>query len=215
MMPPEALDRLRAEASRADYASMARLARALYEDGLGPREVLRECYGTAFPEELFVVVDAGPWELDLLASFTNQPWQLALPLDRGGPDATPDTLAGTEQRILARDPDLMPLMVIPGTAAGQEDLIVCYRLSELRVGRPTAFCLRRATGSGEAVRCGESMLAVLYDEHAESLRLLKEEFRQPSNRGAGSVDGSQVEEAGESLELVRELQRLAASRQGD
>nr|WSZ94583.1 hypothetical protein OH820_02025 [Streptomyces sp. NBC_00857] len=214
-MTPEGLDRLRAEASRADYASMARLARALYENGLGPREVLRECYDTDFPEELFVVVDAGPWELDLLASFTNQPWQLALPLDRGGPDAAPDTLASTELLLLARDPDLMPLMVIPGAEAGQEDLIVCYRLSELRAHRPTAFCLRGVTGSGEAVRCGESMLTVLYDEHADALRLLEEEFRQPSNRGAGSVDGSQLEQANESLERVRELQRQAAARQGD
>jgi hypothetical protein len=43
-----------------DYPSMARLARALYETGLGPREVVRDCYGVELPEEFFVLHEADP-----------------------------------------------------------------------------------------------------------------------------------------------------------
>ncbi|MEV4065460.1 hypothetical protein [Nonomuraea dietziae] len=220
-MTPELVGRLRAEASRGDYTSMARLARELYGNGLGPREVLRECYGVVFPEEVFAVVDAGLWSLDLLAYFTNQPWQLAVPPDRGGPTDLPDPMAEVESLLLARDPDLLPLLQIPAAADADEDRIVCYRLEELRAGRPTVFCLAadhypsREVREGEAVRCGDSMLAVLYEEHAASLRSLEEEVHSPWNRGAGSVSWDEVCAARTSLELVEELRRTAEGRQGD
>ncbi|MFH9662580.1 hypothetical protein ACH4NF_31535 [Streptomyces sp. NPDC017248] len=216
-MTPEDIRRLRAEASRGHYASMARLARALYGSGLGHREVLRECYGVAFPEELFVVVDAGLWSLNLLAYFTNQPWQLAIPLDRGGPTDTPDPMADAEALILARDPDLVPLLQIPAADAADDDRIICYRLAELRAGRPTVFSLDAGAypttdvREGAAVRCGESMLAVLYEEHSSSLRSLEQEWESPWNRGAGSVSGGEVTSARASLELVEELRRKAAA----
>ncbi|MFI0777442.1 hypothetical protein [Streptomyces sp. NPDC021212] len=219
-MTPEAVDRLRIEASRDDYASMARLARALYENGAGPREVLRECYGVPFPEEVFAVVDAGLWSLDLLADFTNQPWELAVPPRLGGPVEVPDAMAAVESLLLARDPDLLPLLEIPAAHPGEGRRIVCYRLEELRAGRPTVFCLTAEAypGTGvredEAVRCGDSMLAVLYDEHAASLRSLEEEWNSPWNVGAGSVAGSEVEQARASLARVEELWRTAEGRQG-
>ncbi|MET7463737.1 hypothetical protein [Nonomuraea sp. NPDC005501] len=214
-MDPEAVERLRTEASREDYASMARLARALYETGLGPREVLRECYGVMFPEELYVIVDAGLWSLNLLAYFTNQPWELAVPPEHGGPVDTPDATADTESLIFARDPDLVPLLQIPAARAGEDDRIVCYRLEELQAGRSTVFCLgveaylTMKEREGEAVRCGESMLAVLYEEHAADFRSLEEEWNSPWNRGAGSVAGDAVKQARDSMELVMELQRQA------
>ncbi|MER5932598.1 hypothetical protein [Streptomyces sp. NPDC002054] len=218
-MKPETVDGLREEASRGDYGSMARLARALYGCGLGPREVVRECYGVDFPEEFFALVDAGPWVRYLLVYFTNQPWQLAVPPERGGPAEGPDEMADTELLILARDPDLMPLFQIPAYAPGEDDRVVCYRLAELRAGRPTLYCLDVTDYPGievrdtEAVRCGESMLTVLEDAHADDLRRLEEEARLPSNRGAGSVDRSEVDQASESLELVRELARKLAGPQ--
>ncbi|WHM41044.1 hypothetical protein [Streptomyces sp. BPTC-684] len=214
-MTREVVDRLRAEASREDYASMTRLARALYETGLGPREVLRDCYGVAFPEEVFVLVDGGLWRLDLRARFTNQPWQLALPPDRGGPAAVPNSMAATEQRLLAEDPDLIPLVRVPAAAFGKEDRIVCYRLGELRAGRSTVFRLFETSDADEALCCGESLLEILHDEHANAVRRLEEQQRKPSNWGAGSVDDEEVEQAYESLERVRDLQREAAGRQGD
>lgn len=219
-MTSEAVGRLRAAASRDDYASMARLARALYGNGLCAHEVLRECYGVAFPEEVFVVVDAGLWSLDLLAYFTNQPWELAVLPERGGPANLPDSLADIESLLLTRDPDLLPLLQIPAAQAGEDDRIVCYRLEELRAGRSTVFCLAveayPSTGlrEGEPVRCGDSMLAVLREEHAASVRSLEEEWNSQGNVGAGSVSGDEIMQARASLEMVEELQRTADRRQG-
>lgn len=220
-MTPDAVGRLRAGASRDDYASMARLARALYSTGLGPREVLRECYGVAFPEEVFVLVEAGLWSLDLLAYFTNQPWELAVPPGRGGPAELPDVLADIESLLLARDPDLIPVLRIPAARAGEDDRIVCYRLRELRAGRSTVYCLHeeaypaKGVREGEAVRCGDSVLAVLHEEHSASLCALEAEWNSPWNRGAGSVSGDEVAQARASLELVAQLRRTADGRQGD
>ncbi|MEV3987776.1 hypothetical protein AB0J57_02595 [Streptomyces sp. NPDC049837] len=214
-MTPESLDRLRAEASRDDYTSMARLARALYETGLGPREVLRECYGVTFPPEVFVVVEGGLWRLDLRARFTNQPWQLAVPPDHGGPSDRINSMVDTELRLLAEDPDLMPLFRIPAFQFDTADQVVCYRLSELREGRSTVFALPRTAAAGQAVRCGDGLLEVLHGEHVRAVRRLEAEQDNPSSWGAGSVDDEEVEEAYEALERVRELQRRADALQGD
>ncbi|MGW2326795.1 hypothetical protein ACWC5C_13635 [Streptomyces sp. NPDC001700] len=206
------VDRLRAEATREDYASMARLALALYGTGLGPREVLRECYGVAFPEEIFVLAEGGLWRLRLLALFTNQPWQLAVPPGRGGPTAEPDGMVDTELRLLAQDSDLMPLVRVPAADPGREDRIVCYRMDELRAGRSTVFRLFESSDAGDALGCGGSLLEVLHAEHATSVRRLEKELRSPSNWGAGSVDDDEVDRAYASLERVEELQRQVAGR---
>jgi hypothetical protein len=205
------IDRLRAEASREDYASMARLARALYGTGLGPREVLRECYGVPFPEEVFVIAGAGPWRLGLFGRFTNQPWQLAIPPGRGGPSDTPGGMAAEERRIVAGDPDLLPAMRIPAAVSEREDRLVCYRLGELRAGRSTVFRLWWSDDPEEALCCGDSLLDVLHKEHAQALRKLEKAFYSPSNWGAGSVDDAEIDEAQEALDRVREFQRLAAA----
>ncbi|MFD8282227.1 hypothetical protein ACFV47_23945 [Streptomyces solisilvae] len=218
-MTSDAVDRLRAEAARDDYASMARLARALFGMGLGPHEVLHQCYGVAFPQEVFIIAEGGLWRLRLLALFTNQPWQLAVPPDRGGPAAEPDGLIDTELRLLAGDLDLMPLVRIPAADPGREDRIVCYRLGELRAGRSTVFRLFESSAAEDALACGGSLLEVLHTEHTASVRRLEKELRSPSNWGAGSVDDDEVDRAYASLERVEELQRQVAERlaegQGD
>ncbi|GAA1557256.1 hypothetical protein GCM10009678_45310 [Actinomadura kijaniata] len=211
-MERDTVERLRAEASRGDYASMARLARALYESGLGPREVVRECYGVDFPEELFVLVDAGPWPPDLLAYFTDQPWQLAVPPELGGPLDGYEELVETELLLLARDPDLVPLFRIPSPTPGRDDRVICYRLDDLRAGRSTVYGLATGSHPGEvrdaaAVRCGESMLQVLRDAHLGHLHALEEEARWPGDRGAGSVHPSEIEGTRECVELLRDLIR--------
>ncbi|MFC8918414.1 hypothetical protein ACFT5C_21855 [Streptomyces sp. NPDC057116] len=213
-MTPDSVDRLRARAARDDYASMARLARALYGTGLGPREVLHECYGVAFPDEVFVVAEGGLWRLHLLAVFTNQPWQLALPPDRGGPAAMPDGMVDMELRFLAGDPDLMPLVRIPAADPGREDRIVCYRLSELGAGRSTVFRLFESSDTEDALGCGGSLLEVLHAEHTAAVRRLEKEQRSPLNWGAGSVD-EELDRAYESLDRVEELRRQAAEQHGE
>ncbi|MFI6638408.1 hypothetical protein [Streptomyces sp. NPDC050504] len=205
------LAELRAQATRADYASMARLARALYADGLDAREVLRECYGVTFPDEVFAVVDAGLWALDLRANFTNQPWELAVPPTRGGPAERPDPLAEVEARLWERDPDLLPVLEVPGAGAGDADRVLCYRLTELRAGRPSVFALAeepypaRGIAPGGAERCGDCLLDVVREEHARTLRALEEELNSPWNVGAGSLAADEVEDARATLEHIDRL----------
>lgn len=134
------LEQVRIKASRDDYPSMARLARALYETGLGPREVLRECYGVAFPDEFFVLHEANP---TLLFLFTNQPANLAVPLDRGGPPPTADPMSNSERDALTRDPDLVPLLLCLKAHAAFGGRFLCYRLSELAAARSTVFTIER------------------------------------------------------------------------
>jgi len=218
-MSDEVITRLRAESSRGDYASMARLARALYDAGLGPREVLRRCYGVDLPEEFFVMVetfyvvaDAGP-RMGLFITCSNQPWELAIPPDRSGLQPVPHDMDDIEQMIFARDADLVPLALVHQSSRWV-DFVLCYRLVELKAGRTTVFGIReKFTPLDEVVRCGESLLAVLHEHHADVLRGVERQFFHPSNRGAGSIDQQELDETRSLVGRVEELQRIVAARQ--
>jgi hypothetical protein len=208
----EAIERLRAESSRGDYASMIRLARALYDAGLGPREVVRQCYGVAFPEEFFAMTEAGLAVLHLLVVYTNQPWEVAIPPDRDGPRPVPHLLDDVERKIYARDPDLVPLVLI-NTDSRSVGTVICYRLAELQAGRATVFGIGKdVTPRDEVVRRGESLLAVLHEHHVDDLRGLERKWGHPSNRGAGSIDLEDLAEVRSLIERIEELQRQVASR---
>jgi hypothetical protein len=200
------IERLRARASRGEYASMVPLARAFYDQGSGPRDVLRQCYRVDFPEELFVISDAWP-SAQGLAAFTNQPWQLAIPYERGGPARTPDSLNDIERRLFVRDPDLVPL-------ARLADLVVCYRLTELEHGDSTVFRIRRTAAPDDDIqRFGESLLAILHEHHSAHLRRLEREIQLPSNRGAGSLSEENLAMPQALVERVELLRREVAARQ--
>ncbi|MEV1172081.1 ankyrin repeat domain-containing protein [Nonomuraea sp. NPDC049784] len=224
--PPPTTPRERA--SRGDYRSMGRLARALYATGLGPREVLAECFGVAFPDEFFVIVDADPHDA-IPGDVTNLPWELAVPLDRGGPVVRPwPTMWQAERRIFAWDPDLVPLLALYGDPRIDHGakrrqprdrhggLIHCYSLSELAAGRSTVVGVprRRAEEAGElSVRpTGQSLLTVLHEYATDNLRLDEWEIMQPWNWGAGSLDETQVEESRERVAEIEALQRRLSDR---
>ncbi|MFI1833690.1 hypothetical protein [Streptomyces olivaceoviridis] len=212
-MTNESLSRIEAAASRGDYTSMARLARALYQDGLDPGEVLRRCYGVAFPAEFFVIAEARPLSLDLPVDFTNQPWQLAIPLAQGGPGAMPDSMEETEQQIFAIDPDLLPLALFLDPDVQHGDLVICYRITELGLGRTTVFGVEEDPGvEDEAVPCGASLLTVLHEYHADLHCMLERHHGLPSNRGFGSIDAEQVAEARSRVERIEELRHRLAER---
>ena len=200
------LEELRAEASRDDYPSMARLARALYETGLGPREVLRECYGVEFPAEFFVLHEADP---SLLFLFTNQPANLAVPLDRGGPPPTADPMSKTERDVFTRDPDLVPLVLCLKAYAAFGGKFLCYRLSELAAGRSTVFAIERyATPDSEITRAGDSLLAALYEHHTAHLAWVEAEERATAGQsGGGTVDEEDIAIAQERLVEIEDLRR--------
>jgi hypothetical protein len=206
------LERLRTDAASRDYPAMARLARALYENGLTTEQVLHECYGVEFPRELIVIADANPYALDLLATWTNQPWQLAIPLNRGGPASRADTIEPMERRLHDLDPDLLPLLFLvrPGIDVDDDELVLCYRLTELTAGRPTIFGVRQAaTRLDEVARRGDSLLAALHDHHAKYLHELEGELEKWYRKEADFVDEDEVEEVRALLDQVEAFQRAA------
>ncbi|MFC4052616.1 ankyrin repeat domain-containing protein [Actinomadura syzygii] len=226
-VPEGTLARLRAQASRDDYRSMARLAWALYSTGTNVRDVLDECYGVAFPEEFFVLAEALS-RGSVSGQETSLPWGLAVPLERGGPPLRHSpTLWPAERRIFEWDSDLVPLLALYGDerwdrvehewrATPHGHLIHCYRLSELAAGRSGVVGVpwRRAEEGGElsADPSGDSLLAVLH-EHAAALRDLDEwESRQPWSWGADTIDDRQIEASRERVAEIEALQRLVDDR---
>lgn len=208
------LERLRTEAASRDYPAMARLARALHENGLTPAQVLHGCYGVDFPREVIVIADANPYALDLLVTWTNQPWQLAIPVSRGGPAPQPDTIDPMERRFRDFDPDLLPLLslVRGGIDVADDGLVLCYRLTELAAGRATIFGVREgAERQDEVARRGDSLLAVLRDHHAKYLQELEGELEKWYRREADFVDEDELEEVRALLDQVEAFQRTADS----
>ncbi|MFI6287996.1 hypothetical protein ACIBCM_25150 [Streptomyces sp. NPDC051018] len=209
-------ERLRVDAAGREYGPVVRLARALYEDGLSPEQVLRECYGVDFPREFFAAAAAGPYTLDLLATLTNQPWQPAIPPTRGGPAPRAHPYEPEEQRLRAVDPDLLPLVFLIPSGVGVENphLVLCYRLSELASGRSTVYGIRsavygfreEATMPSEAVRRGDSLLTVLLEHHTDYVDDLVE--MSENTEGKGEYDLVHPEELKGARSMVDEIKTL-------
>lgn len=212
-MTDDPIERLRAESSRADHASMARLANALYAQGLTSREVLRQCYGVDFPAEFFATAGERLARPHLLTDFTDQPWTLGMPTNSGAPPPSPPKLtAAVQRRIFVRDPDLVPLMRLAWPGAKLHDTVICYRLTELRAGSTAIFGIKATVDPRDGiVRCGESLLAVLHAHHTDVLHHLEWIVDQPWNRGFGAVDERTVDEARSLVDRVEALQRQVAS----
>ncbi|MBE1496018.1 hypothetical protein H4696_003118 [Amycolatopsis lexingtonensis] len=188
---------------------MTRLARALYERGLDPRAVLRECYGVAFPDEFFVLAEARPV---LMFEYTYQPWDLAVPLTRGGPP--PDRTDDLETDILARDADLVPLGVSYSIGSAFGGVFWCYRVTELAAGRSTIYSIEYdVTPESPVTRLADSLLDALYRHHVEGAESLKRERERTIGfrSGGGEVDDGEVETAKLFVERIEELRRRVGS----
>jgi hypothetical protein len=205
-MTDGAVERLRARASRGDSASLVRLAKALYEQGVGIREVLRECYGADFPAEFYATAGERARRPPLLVTFTTLPWQLVSPGNSSPPSEE------LEKRIFTREPDLVPLVRLIGSRTTRGRPVICYRLSELQAGRTAVFGIKAtATTRDPITRRGESLLDVLRTHHDDVLQHMEGLLDQPWNRGFGAEDEKAVAEVRSLLERIEELQRQAAS----
>lgn len=224
-MTGDPVDALRRSSTRADYPSMARLARALYAMGLGPRDVLRQSYGVEFPAEFWVLVPERLAEQHLLATFTNQPWELGVSPSQGGTDLEPfEPTEDVERELFARDPDLLPLMRLLAPRNTRVDTVVCYRITELQAGSTAVFGIKMITNwdpvldpepdpDPEIARCGDSLLEVLHAHHVEEVHHLEESLADPANWGFGAVSERTVNEVRSLVERIEAMQREVAGRQ--
>jgi hypothetical protein len=200
------VERLRALASRRNYASMARLARVLYDRGLDPQNVLFECYGVGFPDEFFAVAEQRTVRPRLLAQFTDLPWRLAVPPGRGGPPHLGGGItAPTEQKILTMDADLLPLMTLGAVGFSHDSVTVCYRLSRLADDRTDVFAVKGPRDP--IVRRDDSLLAVLHAHHTEHLRWMEWYVEQPWVWGIEALPDRAVDEVRSLVARIEALQR--------
>lgn len=201
-----------------DRPSAVRRAGELYARGAEPRDVLRACHGVDFPEEFLLIAESWTEVLWDLGEFDTLAWILAAPPVRDCPPFYEEEWAAVQEQY----PRLLPLGHLygaqvmerraPGPSYGEAFL--CYDLDELRDGRATVLGLRRgAAGTYRLTRFGDSLVEVLHghvmDRHAQ----LDAQLDHSSNRGAGSVDREEVEEAWALVEAVRDLRRALAARE--
>ncbi|HEX4815120.1 MAG TPA: hypothetical protein VFV66_20455 [Nonomuraea sp.] len=212
--------RLRRQSSRGDYASMVRLAKALYARGLNSRDVLRACYGVDFPEEFFVIAEEffavaeecfdDYWgrmvRPRLSVEFTGQPWGLGVPPSRGGPVAAPSLKDPVEKRIFACDRDLVPLMGPLSNGNRWSHSVFCYRLSQLRVGHSTIFVIGNEAGRGSPVTFrSASLLEALHAHHTEYLRVAEGKRNEPGDWKEVVLTEWELDELRAAIERVEEL----------
>jgi hypothetical protein len=97
----------------------------------------------------------------LMATFARQPWDLGAPPGQGGPPPShTGTTESAERRIFDRDPDLVPLMELIGEGTNLRRTVICYRLTELRLGDTTVFGInKKATVRDQIAHCGSGRCA--------------------------------------------------------
>lgn len=149
--------------------------------------------------------------------FDTLPWILATPPVDDCPPLYAEEWAAVEES----HPRLLPLGYLydapvinrhaPGTDYGYSFL--CYDLDELREGRTTVLGLRKGIERPhDPTRYEDSLIEVLQahvmDRHAQ----LDAQYGHPSNRGAGSVHGEEVDEAWALVEMVRDLRGALSAR---
>jgi hypothetical protein len=177
------------------------LARELVADNVDRREILQRCYGVAFPEEVFVVLDARP---DGLGE-THLPWALVSAEELADEARCLALVSYVEDKVYAIDRELVPL------CHGQS--ILCYRLDHLATGRATVFALPREFDDyTEATRAADSLLAALHEQATRAVQHIENEYNSPGNRGAGSVDLEEVQYHRRCLEDVERMRLDLAAR---
>jgi hypothetical protein len=190
------------------YAAMAARAQTLYDQGRSARDVLHECYGVAFPDEIFAIAGSGFEAHGSTALLTDRPWRL---LTRPVP-ATPTGVDKIEEAVVGHDPDLIPIAILTDDA-GPGEAMLCYRVTDLAAGATTVYGLPDAvwgapdTVPDDVARYGDSLLAVLSEYFADAFDRLDREAGLPSNRGTGAIDNDTLDEARSLVDLVESIKR--------
>jgi hypothetical protein len=185
------LDELKARARRDDFPSMGALARALQAAGKSHDELLHECYGVWFPVEALVLAELIGTDREPYGLYTNQPWNLLIPLEKGGPPNENDVWDELEAQVVARDSRLLPLMKRSGEYWHWSGTLLCYRLDELAAGRSTVFGVPSDVKPDCEVKgLGDSLGAALREFFTDELRKEEAQTHSAYHRFEGDVEGA-------------------------
>lgn len=196
--------------SRGAPQSLIPWARRLYEQGKAREQVVREIYGVDFPAEVYLLRDTdGP---DLPLDWLNQAWWIMTPLEQGGPKVV---VSPNEDQYLinayAQAPHVALLMVLWEDDAIHGDSIIGYDLDELRAGRSTVVGLLDQTDvpeSGAEFKVfGPSLLQVLHEWLTNQHEMLAWRLTRESNRGCGSIDHDDVDQALQCVQFIEGLRK--------
>jgi hypothetical protein len=170
--------------SRSDPTTLIPAARALAERGTAPHDVVGAIYGVDLPREAWLLErdiisqSAGDSVLQLDVLWGTLPWELMIPIERGGPRAIlGPRLAAVDAAIYKAAPELIPLGRMGYRPTEVSGSYLAYSIDELRAGRSTVLACHRDEvdrGAAKFRIVGPSLLEVLrvaivdYIEHVEA-----------------------------------------------
>jgi hypothetical protein len=187
-------------ASRKDPRTLVPAARAMYEAGKTRSEVLIAIYGVDLPREAVLIQrDFVDGNKPIRVLWRAHPWELMIPLDRGGPKFMLGSLDYEDEvRAYAQAPRILPVawLCYPRVPIGMS--LIGYDLDEIAAGRSTVVGLpqeqRQVPESGAKFTVfGPSLIDVFSDVitsyHASwgdrDVREAHEERRDAANELAG------------------------------
>jgi len=202
--------------SRADPSSLVPFARHLCETGKSREEIIREIYHVDFPDEFYLFEK---WcivgNLYLPLEWLHHPWELIIPLERGGPsEEFYPWSEKQEKNAFSQAPHVVLLMALYAGDAIYDDYYIGYDLNELREGRTTIVGHENDIPENGAKFeiIGSSMLEVLHVWMSDHHRMKQAQYNKPSNRGFGSLTEEDVEEVAEQLSGIEAMQAELASK---
>ncbi len=167
-------------ASRADPRTLVPAARQMYEAGKTRSEVLTAIYGVDLPREAPLFLrDYVEGDNALGVSWNAHPWELMLPLDRGGPQFMIDgPWLVDDIRAYAQAPHVVIVGHLCYARLPNGLLLIAYDLNEVAAGRSTIVALpagcRQVPESGAVFSpIGDSLIDVFssviadYTQHWE------------------------------------------------
>ncbi len=130
-------------ASRMRPGTLVPAARAMYERGMSRSEVLTAIYGVDLPREAVLIErDYVAGNKPIRVRFNAHPWELMIPLDRGGPKFMIGPLGGEDDaRALAQAPNVLLVAWLRYARVKNGFSVIGYDLDELRAGRSTVVGL--------------------------------------------------------------------------
>lgn len=192
--------------NRSDPSTLVPAARALAERGTPPHDVVRAIYGVDLPHEAWLLArdllapTGGDVAIQLDVLWGTLPWELMIPLDRGGPKfVISPRHAEIDAGIYRAAPELIALGRMGYRPTEHSNMYLAYSIDELRAGRTTVLACPRDDvddGTPKFGIIGTSLLEVLRTAIVDYLEYAEGEVLR------GDGDASEVEATRAHLALV-------------